>query len=316
MATTAPANGLLLALGSNLGDRLKTLHQAREGLESRFGLCVSSAVYETEPVGCPAGSLAFLNAVIWFPYAAAEPQGVLAVTQDKETLLGRVRTGEQNAPRTIDIDILSCGQHLVAEAHLTLPHPRLHQRRFVLQPLAEICGQAVLPGMTQSVADLLANLVSSEPPLLVYSRDWKTKEPAFRYHYARPSATVDVLLFCAEELLLIRRAHAPFAGCWALPGGFVDCMEDLPVAAARELLEETGLELTEMTQLATYGRPGRDPRGHTISIAYAAVTDQKPQAQAADDAAEARWFSIHDLPALAFDHAKVVADGIAWLKRQ
>lgn len=130
------------------------------------------------------------------------------------------------------------------------------------------------------------------------------------YDYPRPSVTVDIVLFYAAkeglEILLIKRAHAPFADHWALPGGFVDQDEALEDAAARELLEETKLRRAKFKQVGAFGDPGRDPRGHTVSIAFAAVLKNKPKVEGSDDAKEATWHPIKRLPKLAFDHKKII----------
>lgn len=122
--------------------------------------------------------------------------------------------------------------------------------------------------------------------------------------------TVDAVLFrktqAGYELLLIKRKNEPFKGKWALPGGFVDEGEDLPVAAKRELQEETGLLIEHLEQLGAFGKPGRDPRQHTVSIAYTGFADANAEAIGADDADEAKWFSVKALPELAFDHADIL----------
>jgi 8-oxo-dGTP diphosphatase len=131
------------------------------------------------------------------------------------------------------------------------------------------------------------------------------------YDYPRPAVTVDVVIVTREErprVLLIRRKHEPFAGAWALPGGFVDMDEPLDMAANRELLEETGVPAQELVQLHAFGAPGRDPRGRTISIAYLAeVEPDAVKPKAADDAAEVGWFSLQRPPSLAFDHKEILA---------
>jgi 8-oxo-dGTP diphosphatase len=133
----------------------------------------------------------------------------------------------------------------------------------------------------------------------------------FTYDYPRPAVTVDVVLVTRgrdPRVLLIRRKHEPFAGTWALPGGFVDMDETLEAAAHRELREETGLEVKKLEQLYTFGDPGRDPRGRTIAVAYFAVVGlAKLKPVAADDAAEVGWFSLRKPPPLAFDHRKILA---------
>lgn len=108
------------------------------------------------------------------------------------------------------------------------------------------------------------------------------------------------------EILLIRRKNEPFKDSWALPGGFVDEGEDLPDAAIRELEEETSVKVTQVEQLKAFGKPGRDPRHHTVSVAFLAFVPVETMAFAADDAKEAKWFAIDDLPELAFDHADII----------
>jgi len=141
------------------------------------------------------------------------------------------------------------------------------------------------------------------------------KPGPFSYEYPRPALTVDLVIVTREaraRVLLIRRRREPFAGSWAMPGGFVDENERLADAARRELEEETGLrvsvENTNLEQMYTAGDPGRDPRGWTVSVVYLArlnAADVKPVA--GDDAAEVGWFPLDDLPALAFDHAMILA---------
>ncbi|MDB5313165.1 MAG: hydrolase [Gemmataceae bacterium] len=132
----------------------------------------------------------------------------------------------------------------------------------------------------------------------------------FSYEYPRPALTVDLVLATREprpRVLLIRRKKDPFAGSWALPGGFVDENEKLADAARRELKEETGLEVDEIEQLYTAGDPNRDPRGWTVSVVYLArVTAAELSPIAADDASEVSWFRLDKLPPLAFDHAMII----------
>lgn len=136
-------------------------------------------------------------------------------------------------------------------------------------------------------------------------------DPAYTYLYPHPAVTTDVVVFSIREhrlqLLLIRRAAEPFQGHWALPGGFLDIDEDLDHCAARELEEETGVSGVYLEQLYTFGRPGRDPRERVISVAYfALIPSEKLDLHAASDASEAAWFSVSDLPPLAFDHQEII----------
>ncbi len=134
----------------------------------------------------------------------------------------------------------------------------------------------------------------------------------YSYKYPRASLTVDAIVIKkkSHQLLLIQRKNMPFVGKWALPGGFVDMDELLVDGCIRELKEETGLDLTRMTQFKTYDAINRDPRGRTISIVHYGFAEENAEVQAADDAMQARWFSIQNLPELAFDHAQIISDFI------
>lgn len=134
---------------------------------------------------------------------------------------------------------------------------------------------------------------------------------AFTYPFARPALTVDTVVFgfdgAALSVLLIERDHAPCEGCWAFPGGFVEMDEPLDVAARRELAEETGLAAGDIEQLGAYGDPGRDPRGHTVSVVYWALVERAAADVAAgSDARAAAWFPVDAPPPLAFDHADIL----------
>ncbi|GAC1447148.1 MAG: NUDIX domain-containing protein [Ktedonobacterales bacterium] len=129
--------------------------------------------------------------------------------------------------------------------------------------------------------------------------------------YERPSVTVDVVILTMRdrrlEVLLIKRKRWPFEGMWAIPGGFVNPDESLEEAAKRELEEETGVRDVYLEQLYTFGDPGRDPRTRVITVVYyALIRADHLNIHAADDAADACWFSIYHLPALAFDHSKIL----------
>lgn len=131
--------------------------------------------------------------------------------------------------------------------------------------------------------------------------------------YERPSVTVDVVIFTILDdmlkVLLIKRKSWPFEGMWAIPGGFVKMDESLEQAAYRELVEETGITDTQvyLEQLYTFGEPNRDPRTRVITVAYFALTGaDKITPQADTDAADVDWFSVYQLPQLAFDHAEIL----------
>ncbi len=130
--------------------------------------------------------------------------------------------------------------------------------------------------------------------------------------------TVDAVVFGYTkqqmQILLVKRKNDPCKDMWALPGGFVEDDEDLEPAAKRELEEETGLKLKEMEQLCTVGTPGRDPRFRTVSVVYYAVIDAAGQKiQAADDAADAQWHNIKNLPEMAFDHEDIIEFAINYM---
>jgi 8-oxo-dGTP diphosphatase len=133
----------------------------------------------------------------------------------------------------------------------------------------------------------------------------------FTYQYARPAVTVDCVVFGLDDedlkVLLIQRDIEPFAGHWALPGGFVKMDETLEESALRELREETGLTKVYLEQLYTFGDPGRDPRERVVTVAYYALVKLLDhQVQAATDARSAAWFAVDDLPKLCFDHETIV----------
>lgn len=140
----------------------------------------------------------------------------------------------------------------------------------------------------------------------------------YTYDYPRPMVTVDAAVFTRQEgeikVLLIRRKHEPFAGRWALPGGFIEMDEPLEDAAARELAEETGVTGVALKQIGAFGDPDRDPRGRSIGIAYYGVVDGKAHSpEGADDAEEARWWPAEHPPPLAFDHDLILGTAVRHL---
>lgn len=147
----------------------------------------------------------------------------------------------------------------------------------------------------------------------------------YSYDWPRPAVTVDMALFTVAgalnqlrlEVLLIQRAGEPFAGHWALPGGFVHENEDLLDAARRELKEETGIAESYLEQVMTVGTPGRDPRGHTITVVWAGlIPGDRCDLCASGDARAVRWFPFGDLPPLAFDHLTLLNQALAHLRNR
>ena len=140
---------------------------------------------------------------------------------------------------------------------------------------------------------------------------------SYTYDYPRAAVTADAVIIAGHpdswQILLIERGRDPFKGKWALPGGFVDMDEDLDASAQRELEEETGLVLPHLKQLHTFGAVNRDPRHRTITVAYYAMIDTPLPVNGLDDAADARWFPIDQLPPLAFDHDKIIGKAIELL---
>ena len=132
----------------------------------------------------------------------------------------------------------------------------------------------------------------------------------YTYEYPRPAVTTDAILFCHQKsdiyILLIERGRDPYKNYWALPGGFIEMDEELHEGCLRELKEETNIEHVQLEQFATFGTVGRDPRGRTISVIYWAKVDSMLETKSGDDAAQARWFKINELPLLAFDHLKII----------
>ncbi len=152
-----------IALGSNIGDRLSHLRTARATIAASPRLqnpLLASAIYETAPVGCPMGADDFLNAVIEIGYDD-EAQTLHRALRGIEARLGRSPEHERNAPRTVDLDLLYFGASLLDTAQLKIPHPRMFDRRFVLQPLADIRPDLVLPSQTRTVAELLHELADT-----------------------------------------------------------------------------------------------------------------------------------------------------------
>ncbi|PYJ20188.1 MAG: 2-amino-4-hydroxy-6-hydroxymethyldihydropteridine diphosphokinase [Verrucomicrobia bacterium] len=163
-----------VALGSNLGDRLDNLRAARGQIADLSHVqppILSSAIYETEPVDCEPGAEKFLNAVVEFDYAG-DPVNLLEQLIRIEESLGRKRDHPKNVSRKIDIDLLYYGDSKMDNERLQLPHPRIHLRKFVLQPLADIRPDLVLPNERKTVRDLLVELEESGELVRFTDDDW------------------------------------------------------------------------------------------------------------------------------------------------
>ena len=146
-----------VALGSNLGDRLENLRAARRQIIELDWIrppVVSARIYETEPVDCEPGASKFLNTVIEFDFEG-DPVQLLEQLARIEESLGRKRDHPKNISRRIDIDLLYCGDQQIDNEQLQLPHPRMHLRKFVLQPLADIRSELRLPDQRKTVQELL-----------------------------------------------------------------------------------------------------------------------------------------------------------------
>lgn len=142
---------------------------------------------------------------------------------------------------------------------------------------------------------------------------------AYTYEYPRAALTVDVVVFALDEdelkVMLIQRDIEPFAGQWALPGGFVRVEETLDETARRELQEETGLKNIFLEQLYTFGDVDRDPRERVVTVAYYALVNlEGHDVKASTDARNAAWFATGDVPALAFDHERILAAALDRLR--
>jgi len=163
-----------IALGTNLGNRLTHLREARDMLRQLVdpdSLYLEAPIYQSEPVDCREGSPDFYNTVIEIDYIG-EPYELLAKTQGIEFHLGREAVYERNAPRIIDIDILYFGNESLHDEVLMIPHPRLIHRRFVLQPLNDIRPNLILPGDEVTISEHLRHLETDEPPLTLVQSVW------------------------------------------------------------------------------------------------------------------------------------------------
>lgn len=138
---------------------------------------------------------------------------------------------------------------------------------------------------------------------------------SYTYKYPRPTVTADCIVITKEtepKVLLIQRGNEPYKGCWAFPGGFMEMDETLEECTIRELKEETGLIVKndDITPIGTFSKVDRDPRGRTISQAFLTLVDEPINVIAQDDAANAKWWPLDELPTLAFDHDEIMKKAI------
>lgn len=168
------ANQVGISLGSNLGNRLAHLQLARDMLRKLVPedtIYVQAPVYQSEPVNCPENSPDFFNTVIEIDFIGS-PYDLLNRTQGIEFHFGRGIVHQLNAPRVIDLDILYFGNDTIKDTILSIPHPEMTNRRFVLKPLVDIRPDLILPGDTATVSEHLHHLDSDEPPLSLVQSDW------------------------------------------------------------------------------------------------------------------------------------------------
>jgi 2-amino-4-hydroxy-6-hydroxymethyldihydropteridine diphosphokinase len=160
----SPSSLAFIALGSNVGNSCQTVLRVMARLQELSAKpLLKSSLWETEPVGCPPGSPPFVNAVVALePQPGETAESLLKKLNELEIEFGRSRTGVRNAPRPLDLDLIAFGAELRTRPDLILPHPRAHERRFVLAPFAEIFPGYILPGRVESVLDLL-NKLPPEP---------------------------------------------------------------------------------------------------------------------------------------------------------
>jgi 8-oxo-dGTP diphosphatase len=136
----------------------------------------------------------------------------------------------------------------------------------------------------------------------------------YTYEYPRALNTVDAIIVDEQtksKIVLIKRANEPYKNCWALPGGFIEMEETLEQSVVRETKEETALSEIQFHQFKAFGNPGRDPRDRNIVVVFYGYCNNPGEIAAGDDAKEIGWFSLNNLPELAFDHKQIVSEFVA-----
>ncbi len=192
-----------------------------------------------------------------------------------------------------------CGGVEGASASLGIP---VEEVRECVRMVEDALGESVRArGITEAGRELL----------MTYRRIRDALDLFLRRPYKVPSLAVDAVIIRNGRLILIRRGNEPFRGMYALPGGFVEYGERVEETLRREVMEETGLRVVSHRLLGVYSSPERDPRWHTVSIAY--LTECEGEPAAGDDACGVAWFPLNALPPLAFDHEKIVRDAVSLL---
>lgn len=224
--------------------------------------------------------------------------------------LHQIRTYDSGAdPRGGNTTVFAIQLHVDKGKLLRVMKPGFNVSEVKVVPKAE------LPKLAFDHAKFIEQYYKHIKP---YRESAKTYDLA---KYEKPSVTVDIIIFTVEsndlKVLLIKRKSWPFKGMWAIPGGFVGMEEDLEGAAKRELMEETGVKEVYLAQLATFGEPRRDPRTRVITVAYyALISSDHLKLEATTDAADVRWFSVDNIPKLAFDHNTILESALQRIRNK
>jgi 8-oxo-dGTP diphosphatase len=177
----------------------------------------------------------------------------------------------------------------------------------IVHHMEDVCGEKIVQSVRGGSARGKTVLTDFGNELLAeFERSERSIEKASGTRYLKPSLTTDGILLVDSKLLLVKRKKDPFKGKYALPGGFVEYGEKVEDAVIREFREETGLEVAIGQLLGVYSAPGRDPRGHTVSVVF--VLSHRGGMLADSDETHAEWFPIAKLPQMAFDHNQIVSD--------
>lgn len=197
----------------------------------------------------------------------------------------------------------------------TKVEPPKHHKHYTL--LCDLCNTVIEIETPAELTDEDYICPMCESYMEVTNVEEYNEVQTYTYNYPMPSVTADAVIFSDDKVLLIKRLSDPFAGAWALPGGYVEYNENITNGLTREVKEEAGIDVTyQCTCLKEhakiYDEPSRDPRGRVITVVnyYEIDPSYLKNIQSGDDAADIAWFPINDLPELAFDHGKIIKDAI------